>query len=419
VTVWIVKAGEPTPLDPGAPRLMRAGRLAKHLAERGHSVVWWTAAFDHQRKQFRTPDSGAGTWRDGVELRLIDSPGYSKNVSVRRWWDDVRLAWSMSREMRRSANPPDVIVCAYPLIFVSLAVVRFKRRGTNAVVLLDVRDMWPDIYASAGTRLRSRLYAAFAAIHWPIVHTIFRGADGITGITEPFLEWALGLAERSRTALDGVFPLSSSPAALTSEDRAAAREFFKQRGISDRTKNFCYFGSISDTVDLRTVVEAGRLLERRGDIRLVLCGSGDRHAGLAASASGLRSTVLPGFVDASRIRALMEMSIAGLAPYRNRPDFLASVPNKVIEYLSCGLPVIAGIEGLVGQLVESCGCGVKYPEGDAAALARVVCELADDPARAAAMGQRASAVYEERYSASVVYGRFADHVERATRTAIA
>lgn len=350
----------------------------------------------------------------GFEIRLVKSPGYKKNVSIRRWADDLFLAFALYRAMCRTGSRPDVIVCAYPLIFVSFAVVLFRIRHGGRL-LLDVRDMWPEIFSAGRTGLSSLIYRLFAAIHRPFVHVIFRHADGITGITDPFLDWGLSLAGRARSHLDGVFPLTSSPAIVSEAEKSQAREFFRQLGVTEDTQNFCYIGSVSSTVDLETVVEAGRLLQGRRNVKLVLCGSGDQYEQLKNSARGLDTVVLPGFVDGSKIRTLMEMSVAGLAPYRNRRDFLASVPNKVIEYFSCGLPVVAGIEGLVGQLVDSCGCGVKYSEGDSEALARVIGDLVDDPAERERLSRHAADLYAERFSADVVYGRFAQHVEYAAR----
>ena len=119
--IWLIKAGEPTPVDPWVPRLMRTGNLAMYLARRGHTVSWWTATFDHQRKSFRQHTAPVVTLDPNLKIQFVNSPGYAKNVSQRRWFDDIWLAGAMYRRMRRMKNQPDVIVCAYPLIFVSLA----------------------------------------------------------------------------------------------------------------------------------------------------------------------------------------------------------------------------------------------------------------------------------------------------------
>ena len=93
--IWLVKAGEPIPTDPGIPRLMRTGYLAKHLVGRGVSVTWWTAAFDHQRKLFRTETNETLSIEPNYSIRLVQSPGYIRNISLRRWYDDISMAVSL------------------------------------------------------------------------------------------------------------------------------------------------------------------------------------------------------------------------------------------------------------------------------------------------------------------------------------
>jgi hypothetical protein len=119
--VRLIKAGEPTPVDSGVPRLMRTGNLAMCLARRGHMVSWWTATFDHQRQSFRQLTAPVVTVDPNLQIHFVNSLGYAKNVSLRRWFDDIWLAGAMCRRMRRAEDQPDVIVCAYPLLFVSLA----------------------------------------------------------------------------------------------------------------------------------------------------------------------------------------------------------------------------------------------------------------------------------------------------------
>jgi glycosyltransferase involved in cell wall biosynthesis len=410
--IWLVKAGEPTPLDSGTPRVMRTGHLARFLADRGHTVVWWTAAFDHQRKVVRTLDSQSASVSPGFEIQFVESLGYTGNVSFRRWIDDMTLAVATYRRMAKADSRPDVIVCAYPLIFTSMAVTLFaRRRGLR--LLVDVRDMWPDIFCALSGGLRGRLYRLFARINRPLGRYVLGHADSLTGITDPFLDWGLNLAGRSRSDADAVFPLTTFPSALSAEDRSRAIEEWRALGVTGQTLNFCYFGSFTSMVDMTTVLSAARMLASRQDIRLILCGLGDDFERLKSEATGLSTLMLPGWVDAARMTVLMEMSLAGLAPYRNRRDALSALSNKVIEYLSFGLPVIAGLEGLLGELVDNHACGLKYAEGDARGLARAMTELADHPDTTARLSRNAKTLYERRFDPSLVYKQFAEHVERA------
>jgi glycosyltransferase involved in cell wall biosynthesis len=112
--------------------------------------------------------------------------------------------------------------------------------------------------------------------------------------------------------------------------------------------------------------------------------------------------LFPGHVDVPRIKALMELSLAGLAPYRDLENFRLNVPNKVFEYAAGGLPVLSAVDGEVGRLLREHGMGAVYSAGNAQTLADLVSALATAPQSARAQGARARALFEQSFDARVV-----------------
>ena len=68
--------------------------------------------------------------------------------------------------------------------------------------------------------------------------------------------------------------------------------------------------------------------------------------------------------------------------------------NAIIEYMACGLPVLASAVGGNPELVEDGVSGALFQVGDVEALARHLTQLRDDPARRAAQGAAGRARYE-------------------------
>jgi glycosyltransferase involved in cell wall biosynthesis len=64
-------------------------------------------------------------------------------------------------------------------------------------------------------------------------------------------------------------------------------------------------------------------------------------------------------------------------------------PLSVMEAMAAGLPVVSTAVGGVPELVREGETGLLVPSGDAAALARALQALVDDPARREAMGKAA------------------------------
>ena len=143
--LWLITFGEPIPeVDAAGDRQLRTGIVARMAAARGHQVTWWTSTFDHARKRQRVDRDTDLSLGPGLCIRMLHAPGYQRNVSVSRLWNHRAI----SRAFRRLAPgglPPDVIVCSMPTLEVSVAAVEYGReRGVP--VVLDVRDMWPDIF---------------------------------------------------------------------------------------------------------------------------------------------------------------------------------------------------------------------------------------------------------------------------------
>lgn len=81
------------------------------------------------------------------------------------------------------------------------------------------------------------------------------------------------------------------------------------------------------------------------------------------------------------------------------PSLWEGLPMALVEAMAAGLPVVAtDVSGTRGVMVDG-ETGLLAPPGDAAALARAIGALLDDPARAAAMGAAARRRVETQFSA--------------------
>jgi glycosyltransferase involved in cell wall biosynthesis len=79
----------------------------------------------------------------------------------------------------------------------------------------------------------------------------------------------------------------------------------------------------------------------------------------------------------------------GLAPYLPLPDFYFS-PLKVVEYMAAGACPVASDLGQIRPLLGAGDRGVLVEPGNGRALATAIVDLACDPARASALGERAA-----------------------------
>jgi glycosyltransferase involved in cell wall biosynthesis len=416
--IWLVTIGEPVPLGEGrSDRLHRTGYFAGLLADRGHEVTWWTSTFDHFRKKHHFREDTTVAIRSNLTCRLLSGCGYRSNLSLTRIRDHRQIARKFASQAARM-SPPDILVAAFPIIELSLESVRFgKREGVP--VVLDMRDMWPDIFVDS-------IPGFFRPIARLALGPLFRQAyaacsraAAITGITEAFVEWGLARGRRKRSAFDRAFPLGYTVVPPSPDAIAKAEAYWDGLGVTAEGRDFVvsFCGTVGRQLDLETVISAARSLEGKArKFRFVLCGTGDRLEHFRGVSADVKSVLLPGWVGAAEIYVLMRRASVGLDPLPDRYDFLATVNNKAIEYMSAGLPVISSPkQGVLHDLLRQWNCGISCHSGDAQGLAAVLLRLRGDASELAEMSRNAARLFEETFQAERVYGAMADHLGEICR----
>ena len=76
--IWVIKLGEPVPLDGENVRLGRAGQLSKWLSSNGHVVRFFNGTFYHQERQQRFSETRDFSIAPNFNLTLLHSRPYQE-----------------------------------------------------------------------------------------------------------------------------------------------------------------------------------------------------------------------------------------------------------------------------------------------------------------------------------------------------
>lgn len=417
---WVVQMGEPMPTDPGTPRLMRSGQLAVALADAGFDTLFWGSRFRYYDKTFRIASPAPLRVADRLSVVHVDSPGYRRNVSIGRLYDHRILARNFAA-LLSGAQRPDVIHCAFPTIEVADEAVRYARRA-GIPVIVDVRDMWPDSFIDqVSPPLRGLASLAIAPLRRRAART-FVHATALTAHTSAFLDFALRGAARAPTPLDMWFPFAYDRTVGRPVD-PQAQDWVRQLSCGLQPElRLCFFGNLDSMradVDFRPLFRAIRALDtsRRARVQFVACGEGRMAAALRREAGGMPEVVFPGWVDAPRIRALLAGSQLGYLPYLPSPDFENSIPNKAVEYLAGGLPIVTSLtRGILAGLLRQSGAGFCIDTTDSASLEMLLRRSIDEPASLEQATRAAQALFSEMFDAERVVGSMVEHVAAVMET---
>lgn len=406
--VWLITVGEPLPIDASGLRLLRAGMLAARLVKQGHEVIWWSSAFDHHLKLLRSPGYQEVAYQAGYQIHLLPGRPYSRNVSWQRIMNHREIA--LAFRAHASTQPrPDVILASFPTIELCLEATEYGLQHQTPVVL-DVRDLWPDAFLDLVPQRLKPLVRLVLSRMYRETRQAFHKAAHVIGITEDFVDWALNKAGRPRSSRDRAFPLAYKADGVDPRYLQAEVGRLKVMGVKEGVFRVVFFGTLGRQFDIDTLIAAARLL-RGKPVQFVICGSGDKLEYYKSITLDTENILLPGWVSGATIQALMQTAQAGIAPYVITQNFVSNVPNKIVEYLSGGLPVITCLTGEVPRLLETYNCGLVYESGSAEKLAQVIEKLmADEPTRKK-MAVNARQAFEARFNADHVLDEMISYLQ--------
>jgi len=126
---------------------------------------------------------------------------------------------------------------------------------------------------------------------------------------------------------------------------------------------------------------------------------------------GLENIFFPGWIDEPRKAALAKCSSGALIPYKNIDNYTSNIPNKVIDALAHGLPVLTSLSGELKTLIEAEDVGFFCSNNTGSTYYDAMNYLLGNEVVASNMSRRATALYQERFSFDIVYSRLVTTLE--------
>jgi glycosyltransferase involved in cell wall biosynthesis len=120
------------------------------------------------------------------------------------------------------------------------------------------------------------------------------------------------------------------------------------------------------------------------------------------------------------VQQLMASARIGIVTFLPLPNHVEAQPNKLFEYMSAGLPVIASDFPLWREIVEKNKCGLLVDPNVPAEISDAVAHLLSHPQDAEAMGRRGQQAVEEQFNwdreAKVLVSFYARVLRKSTDT---
>lgn len=389
-------------LTPGEAGGTRQFELGQALGRRGWVVEVVASDFHLHSRRFtrRSAHDRSMLEQDFGPLRFtwLWAFPYAKN-DWRRILNWFTFAWRLNRDLSRRP-PPAAVIGSSPSPVAAFGAWWLSWRW-NVPFLLEVRDLWPESLEAVAGR-RGAAYHMIGQLMRFLYRRAIRVVVVSPGMAGPLI--AQGVEEwRIVWVPNGVDTnLFEAP---ERQPRAAV--------------TLVYAGAHGPANGLGMVLEAARLLQPRSEIKFVLIGDGSEKSRLEeqARAWGLTNVSFLPPVPKDQLQKALTGADAGLMVLMPSPLFaMGASPNKLFDYLACGLPVVSNVPGEIATLIRDSGAGEQATDASGEALAAAIVRLADrTPEERVALGAAGrSWVVRERDR-----DRLASRLEEALLSALA
>ncbi len=342
-------------------RKWRSNTLAEYFSSRGHKVIRWRSSFSHQRK-VQLAKNSIKEKHDNYYHQYIKAGSYTNHISISRILSHYDLARNF-KNIAELSEKPDIVHLANVPIELSYSVAKFCFRN-KIPYIVDIRDLWPDIYADLIPKRFSKLKVIanliFKLIYDKKIYFIFKNAKSITALTESFLKWGLKKIGREKIDTDYILPMSFD-AHVKNPNFKRQNNFSKKYNLKKNNIIISYVGNIGYQSEFKTIFKAAQILEKKDpNIIFSFSGTGPLLKKLEKKCSMLNNVLFTGWLDGDNLRNLLELSTLGLIIYKNDLNYVLNIPNKFPEYLSYGKPIACGTNGEMSDLVNKYNIGFTF-----------------------------------------------------------
>ena len=361
------------PPEMGAPAA-RVSELSRHWVREGHDVSVLTGFPNHPdgvirpeyRRRFRRLI--CREILDGIKvvrtwlLPFPNRESYERILNYSSFCVSAGIAGSFLER-------PDVVIATSPQLLVGLSGFWIaKLKGVPFV--LEIRDLWPESLTAVGVgNPNSLLHRTLRKI----AGFLYRQADHVVVVTPAFREYLIKNwrvpGEKISIVQNGVETKLFSPG-----DNGPLRSSLK----AEEKFVVSYIGTLGLAHGLQTVIAAAENLQNaEPNVLFLLVGEGaDRERILKlAESKNLTNVRFVPQQPREKIPAYIAASDACLVLLKKSDVFKTVIPTKMLEFMSCGRPVVLGVNGQAREILEQCGGGIYVEPENPVALCEAIRNL--------------------------------------------
>ena len=385
------------PPEMGAPAA-RAAELARYWVQDGHEVTVLTGFPNH-------PTGVLSAEYRSKMRRLVMRENVDGVNIVRTWLFPFPNRKAYERVLNYSSfcasasttgifmSRPDILIATSPQLLVGLSG-WWLARTKGVPFVFEVRDLWPESLAAVGMGNPDSLLNRSLG---SVARFLYKRSEHIVVVTPAFKEY---LIQNWRLSPEKISIVENGVESDLFSPRVSNAELRRELGAEGKFV-VGYIGTMGMAHGLETVVAAATELQRTAPhVLFLMVGEGsdkERVFNLARS-QGLSNMRFVGQQPREKIPDFISVSDACLVLLKKSELFKTVIPTKMLEFMSCALPVILGVDGQARKIMDQAGAGVYVEPENAAALVQVIAQLGANPVLRETLGRNGRRHIIEHFS---------------------
>ena len=324
----------------------RIGPWVEELDSRGHKVSVFSSK----------GSAKIGNTQHFESNRSVPS---NKVGIIRRFYQEMRLAWDLSCMMKTSFKQFDGVVITSPPFFLATHIAKIVQRN-GVPYIFDVRDRYPHVLFDLNVISEKSLIGRRLSFR---EKTCYGNSALITSVTKGIDE-EIGSFQKPHEHIPNGFD----------------GEIFDPNKYAKKDSVFriVYHGRFSRLHDIESLREISlRVQKVNPNIEFLIIGPIPEHV----KNQHWGNVSFAGEKTRSEIPALLSTGSIGISLMKAMNSTKVAMPAKVYEYIGMGLPILVAPEGELHDFVNTGNIGLAFKKMNIIQIAESLVTLAKDRAR--------------------------------------
>ncbi|WP_099159454.1 glycosyltransferase family 4 protein [Virgibacillus ndiopensis] len=286
---------------------------------------------------------------------------------------------TMVFKMRK--NKYDYILVSTPPIFIVFSALVGKRLFKSKLIL-EVRDLWPDSLSGVRTFDFKLILNLFRYLE----KRMYRLADFIIINSKGF---ETHIKSRLKHKTTPIVYLPNGP---------RINELVDQKNKTEQEFRVVYAGNIGLAQDINRLKQIASLLNEK-EIRFDVLGYGIKTNEFISylDEKKLYNVYIHEPTTRKKSLNLIKNSDVAIAFLNDDKVFSTVLPGKIIDYMTCKTPIIAGIKGTAAEIIKKNQTGYVFGEHDVNGMVNKIIDLREDPDELNRLSTNCSRIIEDDF----------------------